>query len=112
MVNAKKELIEILEATHKEKKHIKCAFIHYFKWDFKTKDIKEKEIVLKINYSDEEYETFLKELDFEYDNGYGAQELSGLVWFNDNSWLERGEYDGSEWWEYKKYPKINEKCLK
>ncbi len=112
MVNAKKELIEMLDGTHKEKKHIKCAYIHYSKLDFKTRDIKEKEIVLKVNYSDEEYETFLKELDFEYNNGYGSQELSGLVWFNDNSWLERGEYDGSEWWAYKEYPKIYEKCLK
>ena len=43
-------------------------------------------------------------LDFDYDSGYGLQELGGVVVFKDGSWLERGEYDGSEWWEYKKTP--------
>ena len=109
MVNAKTELMEIVES---KKKHIKCAYITYGKFNFKADDIISKEIILKVNYSNEEYETFLKELDFEYDNGYGMQELGGLVWFDDNSWLERREYDGSEWWEYKQYPKIPEKCLK
>ena len=45
-------------------------------------------------------------LDFEYDNGYGYQEIDGIVLFSDNSWLERWEYDGSEGWEYKKAPTI------
>ena len=44
----------------------------------------------------------LATLDFEYDNGYGSQELFGEIIFKDGSWLERGEYDGSEWWSYKK----------
>ena len=79
---------------------------------YKTHETKEKEIILKINFTEEEYETFLKEIDFEYDNGYGMQEISGTIWFNDGSWCDRGEYDGSEWWEYKEYPKINEKCLR
>ena len=86
--------------------------MHYGKSNFKTDEIISKEIILKVNYSNVEYETFLKELDFEYDNGYGILELSGLVWFDDNSWLERREYGGSEWWEYKQYPEIPEECLK
>jgi len=49
--------------------------------------------------------TTLEELNFEYDNGFGVQELYGYVLLDDNDWLERHEYDGSEWWEYKKYPK-------
>jgi hypothetical protein len=38
----------------------------------------------------------------EYDNSWGSVEvLMGLkIVFNDNTWLERGEYDGSEWWNY------------
>ena len=43
-------------------------------------------------------------LDFDYDNGYGWQELFGYIWYTDGTWSERGEYDGSEWWEYKKSP--------
>jgi len=45
-------------------------------------------------------------LDFEYDDGYGGQELSGNVWYTDGTWSERGEYDGSEWWEHKVCPDI------
>jgi len=43
-------------------------------------------------------------LDRDYDSGYGGQELSGTIVFKDGTWLERGEYDGSEWWEYKSKP--------
>lgn len=48
----------------------------------------------------------LKLLDFQYDSGYGCQELFGNIWYEDGSWSERGEYDGSEWWEYKFCPEI------
>lgn len=53
-------------------------------------------------------EEVLPQLDFEYDNGYGCQQLSGLVWYEDGTWSERGAYDGSEWWERKKCPPIPE----
>lgn len=33
-----------------------------------------------------------------YDAGYGSQQLFGVIVFNDGTWLERREYDGSEWW--------------
>lgn len=41
-----------------------------------------------------------------YDSGYGGAEIAGdlVVVFTDGSWLERGEYDGSEWWDFKKLP--------
>lgn len=43
--------------------------------------------------------------DVEYDNGYGGAEVaSDLVVVGKDWWLERGEYDGSEWWEFKKIP--------
>jgi hypothetical protein len=42
----------------------------------------------------------------DYDNGYGRAEIFGeLVIVGDNWWLERAEYDGSEWWEFKTIPK-------
>lgn len=44
--------------------------------------------------------------DTEYNNGFGSQKVArDLVVVGDNWWLERGEYDGSEWWEYKEKPK-------
>ena len=54
----------------------------------------------------EEYDEFLKSLDFNYDSGYGTQELFGRIWYRDGSWSERYEYDGSENWDYKSRPEI------
>lgn len=42
-----------------------------------------------------------------YSAGYGAVEIrSDLVIVGWNWWLERAEYDGSEWWELKTKPFI------
>lgn len=58
------------------------------------------------NHNTEQFDSFLKKLDFEYDAGYGGQELFGIIWFKDGTWSTRGEYDGSEWWEHHKCPTI------
>jgi len=39
---------------------------------------------------------------------FGSQELGGIIVFNDGSWLERREYDGSEWWEFQQTPQIED----
>ena len=41
-----------------------------------------------------------------YESGYGWPEAATdlKIVFKDNTWLERAEYDGSEWWEYMKCP--------
>jgi hypothetical protein len=62
--------------------------------------------VLKVGYTKESYEAFLDNLNFTYDDGYGSQELFGTVWFEDGTWGEREEYDGSEWWSYCMCPEI------
>ena len=43
---------------------------------------------------------------FNYDNGFGGQEIveSLVIVFADGTWLSRGEYDGSEWWNYNQCP--------
>jgi hypothetical protein len=46
----------------------------------------------------------LSKLDFEYDNGFGTQELAGTVWYSDGTWSERAEYGGSEWWVHRECP--------
>ena len=61
---------------------------------------------LRLGHGHDEYEDFLKSLDFDYDAGYGVQELFGTIWYEDGTWSSRGEYDGSEWWEYNKCPEI------
>ena len=54
----------------------------------------------------EEYDNFIKKLDVEYDDGYGGQELGGIIWLKDGTWMDRGEYDGSEWWNHQVCPEI------
>lgn len=51
------------------------------------------------------WEDFAKQANFEYDNSYGWMEIpADLVVAGDDWWLERAEYDGSEWWEFKTAP--------
>lgn len=95
--NAKQEFVEHTEATNSA---VKCAQI--------TKDYYEPEftIDLKVGHTLAEYAEFLEKLDFSYDSGYGGQMLYGTIWYDDGTWSERGEYDGSEWWEHRTVPPI------
>jgi len=56
--------------------------------------------------TEEDRTQFLNDLDFDYDNGYGGQNLFGTIWYEDGTWSERGEYDGSEWYVYRQCPQI------
>ena len=94
MINAKKELLEVLEQIEKTIEDIEAYCILYTYKIGKSKEIKGENPDALLNF-----------LNFEYDNGYGLRYLYGKILFKDNSWLERGEYDGSEWWEYKISPK-------
>lgn len=88
---------------------IKCAnivFSPYYQEDETGPE--GKSINLKVGYSSEEFEEFKKALNFSYDAGYGTQELYGRIWLNDGTWLDRGEYDGSEWWAHSCVPEIPE----
>lgn len=60
---------------------------------------------LKAGHSKEELQKFWEWMDRRYDDGYGGQNLFGTVWLED-SWLERAEYDGSEWWAARKRPPL------
>lgn len=49
---------------------------------------------------------FVKQANFIYENGYGCAEIPmDLVVVGKDWWLERYEYDGAEWWEFKRAPK-------
>lgn len=51
----------------------------------------------------ENFEELAKKID--YDDGYGGLEIEpSLVIVGDDWWLERAEYDGAEWFEFKKQP--------
>ncbi len=84
-MNAKRELLQKIDNIDK-----------------KIEDVDWLEISLPY-YEHKKY-TKIEELDIEYNNDFGTQHLYGSVVFKDGTWLERGEYDGSEWWEYKQVP--------
>tara|TARA_R100000951_G_scaffold116144_1_gene126707 strand:- start:345 stop:638 length:294 start_codon:yes stop_codon:yes gene_type:complete len=94
MNNAKKEFEEFFS----NRSEIKCA-------EIQVRGVKAD---LKVGHDEEDYNNFLNLLDVKYDSGYGGQELYGIVWFEDGTWAQRGEYDGSEWWEHYEVPKIPE----
>ena len=101
-MNAKKEFLK-----HTEGKEVYCVAIEYF--EFYGRD--SKEFNLPINYSEEDFSNFLDLLDFEYDDGYGSQELFGTIWYKDGTWSDRWEYEGDECWEHKQYPAIPKECM-
>ena len=103
MRNAKEELLQLLEGKAK----VKCATIT----NGDERDEDNKDILLKVGYSEKEWRKFLKRLNFSYDAGYGIQELFGTVWLEDGTWCTRGEYDGSEWWEHNQLPEIPSELL-
>lgn len=48
------------------------------------------------------WEKFRELANVDYSSGYGAAYVATdlIVQFTDGSYMTRGEYDGSEWWEY------------
>jgi hypothetical protein len=71
-----------------------------------VKAAKVGDALLRLRYSQEEFANFLLALDFDYDRGYGGQELFGIIWYEDGTWSDRSEYDGSEWWTHHECPAI------
>lgn len=92
-MNAKAEFLEIIDEDS-----VKCVQI----W----RDGSETEINLPVGFDRWQWASFLEAIDFEYDEGYGGQELFGYIWFYNETWAERHEHDGLEWWTMSKPPKI------
>ena len=87
-INAKEEFI-----YRTKEREVICAFLL---------QSNENQYHLKEGYTIDDYNQFLNDIDFIYDSGYGGQKVYGCIWYVDKSWSERGEYDGSEWWEFQK----------
>lgn len=98
-MNAKEELLEFLNDNCLQLIAASITYepLYYDKF---------LEFTLFNNFTFNEYEKFINGLNFEYDCGYGSQELYGTLWFSDASWAERYEYDGSERWVLRKLPKV------
>ena len=93
-MNAKQEI-----ARHFNSRPLCAKIVHISKKGTET-------FILTTGWDEADFAEFLQSLDFEYDNGYGTQELFGEIWYEDGSWSEREEYDGSECWAHKCSPTI------
>jgi len=84
MVNLKEQTIRTLHVFNKEPEDIKWVGCNKFKIPI---------------------DEFWELANRYYDNGYGSEEVAhDLLVVGEDWWLERNEYDGSEWWEYKTAP--------
>lgn len=83
-MNLKAETIKVLEKHGKTKNDVVWAGVY------------EKKIPLNL---------FWQYIDKEYDKDYGLAQVNlRLLVVGNDWWLERHEYDGAEWWEYKEKP--------
>jgi len=103
IMNLLEELDEAIASTGHAPDNIKWMTLSY--GCYKTPENIELKPIEGIKAYSDAYDLYKG---IEYDSGYGTQYLHGLVVFYDNSWLERAEYDGSEWWEYHKVPQIED----
>lgn len=105
-VNAYEEFID-----HVDGREVLCAWVGYLEeYDHNFNErLYQVEATLPMGAEPDTVDSFFDVLRrITYDAGYGGQELFGTIWYTDGSWSERGEYDGSEWWEYKTCPVIPE----
>jgi hypothetical protein len=106
-MNAMKEFIGLFPSFEAIPEMVTCARIeHMFSY---AED--GRVFILKFGYSPTDLDEFLRSLDFDYDDGYGTQELFGTIWLNYGSWYERTEYDGAEGWSRKSRPMIPDDCF-
>lgn len=102
---------EFLLHIRKVDSSVMCAYIEREGFDNDTFEYYKTACVLKVNFTGNDYDEFLDSLSFDYDSGFGGQVVFGTIFYSDGTWSERGEYDGSEWWEYKTRPEIPKECL-
>lgn len=98
MVNIKDELLEHINRIE----NVKAIQL---KLEQRTERLRSVQLFhLPEGYNDEQLQSFLNDIDREYDNGYGWQELFGFIWWKDGTWSSRHEYDGSESWVHNEVP--------
>ena len=60
-----------------------------------------------------DWHDFILLANFEYNSGYGGAEIpSDLIVVGKDFYMTRGEYDGSEWWDYHTQPVKPENSIK
>ncbi len=97
-VNTLKEITAVMDFQGKTQSDIEYGYVYIQKFV-------KGEYVDTVIYDSRDGKWFRS---IEYNAGYGGQELFGTIVFNDDSWLERDEYDGSENWIIKKLPEATD----
>jgi len=101
--NAKEEFEDFVGG-----REVRCVEIIY---TFDVRNYEWRYITMKTG---EDYQEFLKKLDFEYTPALASTKvICGTIWFADGSWAERGGYYDygdlmNEFWLLKSVPKIPE----
>jgi hypothetical protein len=106
MTNAKQEFLDHISERCVGGRTVRCAQIKLYNAKNKV------EAILPVGYTPEDLEEFLKEINLEYNDGYGGQNLYGTIWYNDGvTWSSRFEYNGSECWDFNEIPEITPELL-
>ena len=92
--NAKDEFLYIIRNYKLIGSKIQYTDINSIEYDIKLKPL----------FDQYDYDSFLESLNHIYDNGYGCQNLYGVIFCEDGAWMQRHEYDGSECWSIYQYP--------
>lgn len=99
MINLLQETLNELESFGKSEKDILCVIGVIPN----PNDYRE---VIKVKLS---WEDFKEYANVTYNNGFGSTVISPrLKICGIGFWLERDAYDGSEWWELKEYPSLED----
>ena len=94
MKNLLNETIEVLKTNGKQETDVLWVGRNYYSWT------ENKNVAYKSTWDD-----FCLKANFYYDNGYGGNEIPmDLIVVGKDFWLERQDYDGYEWWEFKTLP--------
>ena len=106
-MNAKEEFLDhINDVSRHYSTTVLCVEINCDDHVIQNFDEKVKDFYLTTGWDEDEWSKFLSNLDFDYDEDYGSQNLFGTIWYKDGTWSDRGEYDGSEWWNHNRCPEI------
>lgn len=100
MTNAYEELMKELNSAHKSIYDIDYCWFE--RWENSHTSRSWYSMDTNDAFSRSKMFEWLKKV--EYDSWWWLQELFWEVVFKDWTWLERWEYDGSEWREYKHKP--------
>ena len=106
--NAKDELLQHLKENNLTESLILCADIYYEKYHIELP----VRYTLLPHFTNSEFLQFLETLNFEYRKRSGLQSLFGTIWYKNDTWSERSQYEGlREEWIYQKFPDIPFKKL-